>query len=141
MITSAQCLKRYGPPEAEKGLTVWYVPEELRVIEALPARIYINKDMVTPLRDALYHLIVRKHAKELKTWDGCFNIRKKRGAATPSLHSWALAVDLNAAWNRMGQKPSLSAGFVECFKDAGFDWGGDWKTPDGMHFQLKELPK
>jgi hypothetical protein len=25
---------------------------------------------------------------------------------------------------------------VRCFAEAGFEWGGLWRTPDGMHFQL-----
>ena len=37
------------------------------------------------------------------------------------------------------KEPTLSAGFVKCFKDAGFDWGGDWSIRDGMHFQLKSI--
>lgn len=139
MITAAQALKRYGTPDRESGMVVWDVPMALN-IGVIPRRIYCNKDLATPLRDAFYNLIQRGFLQELKTWDGCFNIRTKRGASTPSLHSWGLAIDVNAAWNRMGQQPSLSAGFVECFKDAGFDWGGDWTRPDGMHFQLKAFP-
>lgn len=139
MITAAQAMARYGTPELEKGMVLWDVPMELN-IGVIPRRIYCNRDLVTPLRDALYHLIHRGLLHELKTWDGCFNIRNKRGASTPSLHSWGLAIDLNAAWNRRGQPPTLPPGFVECFKDAGFDWGGDWKTPDGMHFQLARFP-
>jgi len=34
----------------------------------------------------------------------------------------------------------MSHELVQCFKDAGFDWGGDWTRPDGMHFQLAKLP-
>ena len=71
----------------------------------------------------------------------CFNIRPQRGAKTSSLHSWGVAVDVNAAWNPfvVGKKPTLSEGFVKCFTDAGFDWGGTWKRPDGMHFQLRKI--
>ena len=68
----------------------------------------------------------------------CFNIRQKRGSKATSLHSWGVAIDVNAAWNGFGKKPTLSAGFVKCFTDAGFDWGGTWSKPDGMHFQLKK---
>ena len=75
----------------------------------------------------------------MKTYHGCFNIRLKRGGSTYSLHSWAIAIDLNAFENRMGSEPKLTTGFVNCFKDAGFDWGGDWKIQDGMHFQLSKI--
>ena len=33
----------------------------------------------------------------------------------------------------------MSPQLVKCFTDANFDWGGNWKTPDGMHFQLATL--
>ena len=70
----------------------------------------------------------------------CFNIRGKRGNAdSMSLHSWGVAIDVNAAWNGFGKKPTLSKEFVKCFTDAGFDWGGLWAKPDGMHFQLKNI--
>jgi hypothetical protein len=56
-----------------------------------------------------------------------------------SLHSWGLAIDVNAFENGLNQTPKLSAGFVKCFTDAGFDWGGTWQRKDGMHFQLSKI--
>lgn len=138
MITHLDCLQKYGAPEKEAGMVLWDVPAELE-IGVIPKRLYCNRDMVQPLTKAFRNLIATGCVAELKTWDGCFNIRSKRGSGTPSLHSWGVAIDLNAAWNRMGSKPTLSAGFVECFTAAGFEWGGAWRSPDGMHFQLAHL--
>jgi len=56
-----------------------------------------------------------------------------------SLHSWAVAVDINAAWNQFGKVPTMSKELVKCFTDAEFDWGGTWTKADGMHFQLKTI--
>lgn len=138
MVTSNQCLKKYGDPSLEKNMTVWDVPTELE-IGVIPKKLYCNKDLVEPLKKAFQNLISTGYVNELKTWDGCFNIRKKRGLTSMSLHSWGVAIDINAAWNGLGKKPQLSAGFVKCFKDAGFDWGGDWTRLDGMHFQLSSI--
>ena len=135
LLTSADCLKKYGPPELEKSMVLWDVPAELE-IGVIPKRIYCNKDMIAPLTAAFQNLIKTGFVKELRTYDGCFCIRKKRGASSPSLHSFGVAIDVNAAWNGFGAKPTLSAGFVKCFTDAGFTWGGTWSKPDGMLFQL-----
>lgn len=141
MITSRDCFARFGDPAANesKFMNVFDVPTELE-IGFIPKKVYCNKALNGPLAQAFKNLIETGHVKELKTWDGCFNIRKKRGASSASLHSWGIAIDLNAAWNGFGKVPTLSAGFVKCFTDAGFDWGGVWKKPDGMHFQLAKLP-
>jgi hypothetical protein len=142
MITSAQALKRYGDPRTNeaKHMVVLNVPSDL-LIGTVPRRIYCNRDLVMPLLQAFTNLRDRGLSDELKTWDGCFNIRNKRTGSTLSLHSWGLGVDANAAWNRLGKPPTLSPEFVKCWTDAGFDWGGHWKHPDGMHFQLAEFPK
>lgn len=138
MVTSAQALKKYGDPTKESGMTLWDVPKELE-IGVLPKRLYCNKDMILPLTKAFKNLISTGCVKELKTWDGCFNIRKKRGLGSMSLHSWGIAIDVNAAWNQLNMTPTLSKEFVNCFTLAGFDWGGTWTRKDGMHFQLKTI--
>lgn len=139
MVTSADCERKYGPAsDRNKWLVVWDVPENLE-IGFIPKKIYCNKDMVVPLSHAFNNLIQRGLVSELKTWDGCFNIRKKRGGKTMSLHSWAIAIDVNAFANCFGCKPKLTTKFVKCFTDAGFDWGGTWTKPDGMHFQLAKI--
>lgn len=138
MVTSAQALKKYGDPTLQKAMTLWDVPTHLE-IGVIPKRIYCNRDLVKPLEQALSNLINRNVVNELKTWDGCFNIRKKRGLSSMSLHSWGIAIDVNAAWNGLGKTPTLSREFVKCFTDAGFDWGGVWRRPDGMHFQLASI--
>jgi hypothetical protein len=138
MVTSAQALKKYGDPVKELGMILWDVPPTLE-IGVIPKRLYCNKLMIQPLTTAFSNLISRNLIHELKTWDGCFNIRKKRGLASMSLHSWGLAIDVNAAWNGLNVKPVLSPEFVKCFTDAGFDWGGTWTRKDGMHFQLAKI--
>lgn len=140
MVTSAQCLKKYGEPSASnKNLVLWDVPTELE-IGVIPKRIYCNKDLIKPLEAAFKALIATGCVNELKTWDGCFNIRKKRGLASMSLHSWAIAIDVNAFENGLGVTPKLSQQFVKCFTDNGFAWGGHWtKRVDGMHFELAKI--
>jgi hypothetical protein len=149
MVSSAQALKKYGEPsQTNPNMILWDVPTELE-IGIIPKRIYCNKDLVGPLSKAFKALITTGHVKELKTWDGCFNIRKKRGLTTMSLHSWGIAVDVNSASNQLGKsydqlikegRTPLSEGFLKCFRDNGFDCGGDWvNRPDRMHFQLAKI--
>jgi hypothetical protein len=139
MVSSKQCLAKFGEPSASnKCMTLWDVPTELE-IGIIPKRIYCNRLMVEPLKKAFKNLIDTGAVKELKTWDGCFNIRKKRGLSTMSLHSWGLAIDVNAFENGLYQTPKLSPTFAKCFTDAGFDWGGLWLRSDPMHFQLAKI--
>jgi hypothetical protein len=138
MITSEDCYKKYGAPSGDnKFLTLWDVPTELE-IGVIPKRIYCNLDMIIPLTGAFDNLIKSGHVSELKTWDGCFNIRPMRTSSTMSLHSWGIAVDVNAFENGQGKIPKLSDGFVQCFLQSGFDWGGNFTLQDGMHFQLRK---
>lgn len=142
MVTSKNCVDKFGDPNTREDegayMVMWDIPTELE-IGVIPKRLYCNKLMIKPLSAAFKNLIDRKFVDELKTFDGCFNIRKMRALQSQSLHSWGVAIDVNAAWNALGAKPTLSAGFVKCFTDAGFDWGGTWARLDGMHFQLKTL--
>ena len=99
-------------------------------------RLYAHELMEAPLRKAFQNIADRGLANEFVTMDGCLNIRQMTGGGGYSVHSWGLAIDINAPYNPFGQEPNMSDGFVKCFIDAGFEWGGSWQTPDGMHFQL-----
>jgi predicted chitinase len=99
-----------------------------------------------PLRKALRLVCDRGLAKELKTFDGCWNIRSMKSNNKLSVHSWGLALDFNAGTCPFQDPKSptwpdlvrdLSDDFVRCFAEAGFEWGGLWKSVhDPMHFQL-----
>lgn len=156
MLTSSDFYAKYGHPNSyRKWMIVWDVPEELE-IGFIPKKIYCNRDLVKPLEQAFRNLIDRGYVNELKSWDGCWNFRPIRGEEKKyerlikagniiaaikllSVHSWASAIDVNASENGLGAVPKLSAGFVKCFTDAGFVWGGTFKRKDGMHFQLANI--
>lgn len=143
MLTSKKCYDKFGAPGGKtegRYMSIWNVPAEIKEkIPALPNRIYCANVLKKPLENALKALIDKGIASELKTWDGCYTVRKSRGLQSMSLHSWGVAVDVNAATNGLGKTPTLSKEFVSCFTENGFDWGGTWKRKDGMHFQLKSL--
>lgn len=151
-MTSKQALSKYGDPfllqTQQKTMSTWQVPSKL--LEAFahvrfsavgtigfPKKIFCNNDFKPLLEKALNNVIDRGLAKEMKTWDGCFVIRNKRGLSSLSMHSWGLAVDINAFENQLNQKPNISPQFVKCFTDAGLEWGGNWKRLDAMHYEMK----
>ena len=157
MIRGRDLYRLYGDPaETQKHMISWAVPGEL-CRGAIPKRIYCHHALVPMLIKVFSHLITRGHLDELKTWDGCYNHRPIRGYESRykqltiegnidaamdllSIHSWGLAIDVNAATNGLGKDPTLSPEFVKCFTDAGFEWGGTWKRKDGMHFQIRYIP-
>jgi hypothetical protein len=99
-------------------------------------KIYMNRDIKLPLLNALFDIQKKGLKNELKTFDGCFCIRSKRGLTELSMHSWGLAIDINASTNKLGTIGDMNKDIVEIFKKYGFSWGGDWKRKDPMHFEL-----
>jgi hypothetical protein len=103
---------------------------------------FICHRLVAPRFQAAFGKIVQKKLHtSLKTFDGCFNPRRMRGSGSWSTHAWAIAIDLDAPWNRFGQTSfQMSEEVAKCFEDEGFIWGGRWhRRPDAMHFQYCTL--
>lgn len=103
--------------------------------------IYGHKLLEKPLGKALGLIRSNMVGNQLKTYDGCFNIRMMKGSNRLSVHSWGLALDFNASTNPFRSDGRLitdfSDEFVKYFMDSGFEWGGLWNAPkDPMHFQL-----
>jgi hypothetical protein len=140
-LKSNECLKVLGNPRTNeaKYMVLWNVPVNLQQGK-IPKRIYCNKIMIEPLTKAFSDIISCGLLGELHSWNGCFNIRPIRGYKSVwSLHSWGIAIDINASTNQLGKQGNISPELVECFTKNGFDWGGVWKRPDPMHFQIKKL--
>lgn len=148
----ARLLKRYGNPmenrvEFERQwMTSWAVPMWIDThIPALPNKIYINKDLIGPLETVLNRLISFQAYLEIKTFDGLYNVRYIRGSRTKlSIHSWGLAIDLNATNNPLGltRQAAMAKGlqpftklFDEIWADAGWTCGVNFSRSDGMHFE------
>lgn len=156
-LTVEACYQRYGKLQAslESGL-IWknahdwlvpvMVPSEILLRNYLGRpviRIFCNKDMADPLKNAFQRLINVGAHRELETFDGCFNVRWVRGVpGVPSFHSWGVAIDFNAKKNPLGGAGAWSQLFISCMESAGFTYGGNFKSrSDPMHFQLSMIPK
>ena len=63
-------------------------------------------------------------------------VRQMTEQNSVSRHAWGIAVDINAQDNPYGAPSQQDPRLVEVMADHGFIWGGDWPTPDAMHFEL-----
>jgi hypothetical protein len=136
-----EVIERYGKPwqDVQGWWKKWGAPAQLPPeLKRLTKRgkIWCNKD-IAPVLEAVFEEIADQAlAHFIKTFDGCFSVRKQRGNGMIwSVHTWALAIDLNAAENPLSAKSRMHPGIVEIFKTHGFVWGGDFKRKDAMHYQ------
>jgi hypothetical protein len=149
-------LAKYGNPAASKAAEAeftkkfmvlynfpeWLLPHWPKYLKQGVKRQWLNKDVIAPLEAVFRELIATGLVKELKTYDGAWNIRKMRNSDQPSAHSWGLAFDFNASTNGLGKKWTpgqhgmFSKAFVDVWKKHGFMAGADFPQNDVMHYQL-----
>jgi hypothetical protein len=115
-----------------------WVKASITTIERVPILrepIVCHQKLVRPLLDVLEKILAANLATAIRTCEGCYWPRFKmhdfqRGL---SLHSWGIAIDLNAPTNMPGTKGDMDRRIVEIFARHGFYWGGYFGDP--MHFQ------
>lgn len=121
----------------------WIARNIVRVqLPGMPAT-QCHKAMVPQLQAVVAELIERDLYSHLDPaqFAGCFVARHIDWNPTKplSMHAWGLAIDFNTQDNWLGATPKMDRGVVEVFERWGFDWGGHWRRPDGMHFELARI--
>lgn len=96
-----------------------------------------HKLLVNNFGAVFSEIAARGLSQEIYSYDGCFNWRKVTGGTLRSLHSYAIAIDIDYNGNELGNThPTIDLGVVKIFKQYGFFWGGDFKSrKDPMHFE------
>lgn len=119
-----------------KFCTIWKVQEDFPWFPA--KRIFINKEFKEKLYKAFKKIEEAHLQNEIHSFDGCYQERKVRGSSAISLHSWAMAIDLNASMEKLGQTTSHFSGeFIKIMTEEGIYWGGNYQgRKDPMHFSL-----
>lgn len=131
---------RYGDPREqgweEKWMILWNLQQQF---PWFPKKtIYIHKDFKHLLQHAFADLYRQGLHTEIRTCDGCFNIRHVRGGySVLSVHSWGAGMDLNARENPIGTQGQWSTAFIETMKRHHIYCGQEWTgRKDPMHFAL-----
>ena len=115
--------------------------------ESYPAGINArcNKTMKEDLRAALQEVVNSGlgggiDAANSNSYGGCSVGQARLARITQSLgsvsrHSWGQPIDINTVANCQGCVPKMDCRIVRIFRKHNFAWGGNFLTPDGMHFE------
>jgi hypothetical protein len=97
--------------------------------------------MIRQLRGALAQIQAAGLASLIHSYDGCYVPRfiEHDPTSAVSLHTWGIAIDIDAATNQRGGRGTMDPRVVAVFKQWGFRWGGDWSYTDPMHFEIGAL--
>ncbi len=75
-------------------------------------------------------------------YGGCYNPRYSRTSGFLSRHAYGMALDTNTVSNCGGcRPPKMNCDVVRIFRKHGFAWGGNFRQPDGMHFEWVGEPR
>lgn len=108
--------------------------------ESVPVYARCHKLVMDDLRAAFADIVAAGLGQAIdvdnaNTYGGCYVARFSRGSGFLSRHSYGMAFDTNTAANCQGCVPTMSCDVVRIFRKHGFAWGGNFRTPDGMHFE------
>lgn len=123
----------------------------LKVIEIFDRNIGVHPEAVRAFRrlDRVFKRNARKYWKHLKHQadTGAYNCRKIGGTNTWSNHAFATAIDIDWNENGYGKDPfdcpiwkRGRRAVRKLEKEGVFRWGGRYRTPDAMHFEVMLTP-
>lgn len=151
MITTAECIKRYGAPnEGGVGyLETISLPYPMvydgKPVNKMRCHKLVKKNFLAVFNELLsvytYPEIVRLG---IDKFGGCFNYRKMRGGTEFSRHSWGIAIDLDPQRNLLKETNKTArfarpeyAKMIDIFYKHGFVSLGREKNFDWMHFEIR----
>jgi hypothetical protein len=129
------------PPNGRAGIEAMFGPPgQGQVTVQMPAgpggkmiKVTCHAKIADKLKAVFEEIKAKGLSGEIKSFDGCYNNRNKRGGSSKSIHAWGIGVDINAGQHPMGsskQTPGQRA-IAEVFAKHGFK-----QLPnDPMHFQ------
>jgi hypothetical protein len=147
-LTGSKAAKAFGAfsyryfPDGTIQPDARWVRENIRTA-TLPimGRVTCHRLMIPQLRGALQDVVDAGLAHTLSSYDGCYVPRfiERNPENSISLHTWGIAIDMDASKNYRGIDGTMHPEVVNIFKRWGFRWGGDWTYTDPMHFELAAL--
>lgn len=149
-MKTPQIIARYGNPGDVKNFTFITLPFPMRIAwdtKTTVNRIQVHKSAADSLLKAFKEILSHYGLNEIQRlgidlFGGCFNFRQMRGGTEWSIHSWALAIDLDPARNGL-KATSKTAQFakpeyktmIDILERNGWYSLGRAKNYDWMHFQ------
>jgi hypothetical protein len=132
---------RYFPDGTIQPDSRWVGENIVTASVPILGRVTCHRLMVPQLRGALADIQAAGLASSLHSYDGCYVPRfiESNPEHAISLHTWGIAIDLDASTNYRGIKGTMDPKVVDIFKRWGYRWGGDWEYTDPMHFELGAL--
>jgi len=117
--------------------------DKRKIINSFYCNEKVHDSMLRILTKVLNHYGIDEIKRlKLDLWGGCLNVRKMRGGANWSTHSWGIAVDYNPEENKLrwgGEKASFSkpdyADWWQFWEEEGWTSLGRTKNYDWMHIQ------
>lgn len=133
---------------ASRNIGVVLIPELVGVPTyggRFSGKVSFYRRAIPQLKAAFVEVGRRGLKDKILFWDGSFVPRLMRGGNSPSNHSFGTAFDINAEWNGFHKRPAAVGAkgdlhaISAVFKRHGFEWGGDWRDPDGMHIEVAKI--
>lgn len=138
-LTQAQKRSLWGPPCQRESLRQYSFGLGIAIIrpEVFPALVHLSR-------------ILRAHGRGPRahdTWS--YACRKIAGTSSWSMHSYGIAVDVRATSYPLGVRVRDAAllaavAEIEALSTPDgwrvWEWGGRWRRPDGMHFEVAAPP-
>jgi len=155
MMTTNDIVKKYGKPNetGEGYLTTILLPYPMKLawdLDTKVTKMRCHKLAAEAFENVFNDLLAHYGMKEIERlgidlFGGCFNYRKMRGGSEWSKHSWAIAIDLDPARNKL-KETAKTARFarpeyqpmIDIFYNNGFINLGIEKNYDWMHFELRK---
>jgi len=155
MMNTNEIVKKYGKPNetGEGYLTTILLPYPMKLawdLDTKVTKMRCHKLAAEAFENVFNDLLAHYGMKEIERlgidlFGGCFNYRKMRGGSEWSKHSWAIAIDLDPARNKL-KETAKTARFarpeyqpmIDIFYNNGFINLGIEKNYDWMHFELRK---
>lgn len=117
--------------------------ERVLLNDTIRIRARCHVEVVDDLRTALAEVEAAGLAAAIdvanaNAFGGCYVPRFSRVSGQIgflSRHTYGMALDTNTTSNCAGCRPQMDCDVVRIFRRNGFAWGGNFRRPDGMHFE------